>query len=324
MTLLAAAALALAAAAPWEAKPFGVLLVGGAGNPKAVGVLQAGLKGKFPVEFAFGLGDFKEIQRGIDRLSALRVKKVVVVPLALASESPAMEQTKYVLGLRKDPDPEYFKAAASGYTNVRRAQTKLPVVMSSALDDHPLVAEILAARAQELSENPARERVVLVGRGAASDAENEVAARHLSALAERVREKGKYGEARGLLLREDAEEKKRDASRTALRKAVAALSRSGKVLVVPHLLAPDGTERSIRKVLDGLFYSFNGKALMPDTRLAQWVEAKAAEAAALPNMRQHKDTGRPVPPPERKRLLQLNLTRGAPAKPAPVKPGGPE
>lgn len=322
--LLTAAALALAGASSWEAKPFGVLLVGGTGNPKAVGALQVGLKGKFPVEFAFGLGDFKEIQRGIDRLTSQRVKKLVVVPLVLVSESPAMEQTKYVLGLRKDPDPEYFKAAASGYTNVRRAQTKLPVVMSSGLDDHPLVADILAARAQELSENPSRERVVLVGRGAASDAENEVAARHLAALAGRVREKGKYGEARGLLLREDAEGKKRDESRALLRKAVAALSRSGKVIVIPHLLAADGTERSIRKVLDGLFYVFNGKALMPDARLAQWVEAKAAEAAALPDMRRHKDTGRPVPPPERKKLLQLDLKRAAPAKPAPAKPGAPQ
>jgi sirohydrochlorin cobaltochelatase len=302
------------AAAPWEAKPFGVLLVGGSGSSaggKGLASLRDGLKGKFPVEFAFGLGDFKEIQRGIDRLSALKVKKLVVVPLVLASESSAVEETKYVLGMRKDPDPAFFKQSGAGYTNVRRAQTKLAVVMSSALDDHPLVSDILAARAKELSEKPEREKLVLIGRGAADDAENEVAARHLSTLARRVKDKVKFSEAHAFLLREDAEPKARAKAHKELRKTVGILSRSGKVIVVPHLLATDGTERSIRKLLDGLFYAFNGKGLMPDARLAQWVEDKAREAAELPDMRQHKDAGRPIPPPERKRLLQMDLGRAA-------------
>lgn len=321
--LLAVLAAGLAAA-PWEAKPFGVLLVGGTGSPaggKAVGSLREGLKAKFPVEFAFGLGDVKEIQRGIDRLAAQKVKKLVVVPLALASESSGMEETKYVLGMRKDPDPEFFKASAAGYSNVRRAQTKLPVVMSSALDDHPLVSEILAARAQELSERPERERVVLIGSGAASDAENEVAERHLKSLAAGVRSKANYAEALAFVLREDAEPKKRDAAREKVKRAVAMASRAGRVIVVSHMLAPDGTERTIRKLLDGCFFVFNAKGLMPDSRLAQWVEAKAKEAAALPDMRQHKDAGRPVPAPERKKLLQMDLSGPRRRAPPAAKPG---
>lgn len=320
---------AAAQASSWGAKDFGVLIVGGTASPaggKAAAGLKDALKGKFPVEFASGLGDAREIQGAIDRLTSQRVKKLVVVPLVLYSESSAMDETKYVFGLRKDPSAEFFLGGHSGHTIVRRAQTKLPVVMSSGLDEHPLVAETLAARAKELSEHPERERFVLVGRGAASDAENESAARTLASLARKVRETGRFAAAQAFVLREDAPVEKRDKARLELRKAVKALSRGGRVILVAHMLAPDGLERTIRKLLDGHFFVFNAKALMPDARLAKWVEAKAGEAAKLPDMRQFKDAGRPLPPPERKKLLQLpgSPTLKLPSTPKPLAPGAKE
>lgn len=309
------------AAAPWGPKDWGVLVVGGPGSPqggKPVAALRDGLKGKFPLEFAFGLADPREIQKGIDRLTARRVKKIVVVPLALSSQSDAMEETKYVLGLRKEPSAEFFKAGRnrSGYTTIKRVQTKLPVVMASALDEHPFLAEILAARAKELSERPAKERVLIVGRGSAAAADHELAQRQLAALARKVKALGGFAGAEALLLRDDAPEKARAQARAAMRKAVSAWSREGRVIVVPHLLTPDGFEREVRKTLDGVFHKWSGKTLLPDPRLSDWVEAKAREAADMPDMRLYKDAGRPIPPPERKRLLRLE-TEGYPDARAP-------
>ena len=314
---LVALALARAAAAsPWEKKEWGALVIGGAatsdsgrGTPK----MAEALRRKFPVEFVLGLGDAREIQSGIDRLTAQNVRKIVVVPLVLTTESAAMEQTQYVLGLRKEPSEDFFKAphGHSGYTTSRRVQTKLPVVMSSGLDDHPLVAEILAARAKEVSQHPKREWVFVVGRGGAADAENELTQRHLAALARSVAELGGFAGARAFTVRDDAPEAKtRAQAESALRKAVASLSRSSRVIVVYAYLAPDGLEREVRRILDGTFFAPNTKGLIGDPRLAKWIEAKAREAAAMPNMRRFKDAGRPLEKPDAKRVLRLDT--GAP------------
>ncbi len=314
--LLSAAAIG-AMGSSWGPRDFGVLLVGGA-ETRTIGKLKAGLDKKYPVEFAFGLGDPREIQRAIDRLSARNVKKLVAVPLVLDSESPGIEETQYVLGIRKDPSPAFFQGAHShsgGSSPIKRAKTKLPVVMTSGLDDHSLVAEIIAARAKKMSEHPERERIVLVASGSSSDAMNELTARRLTTLAQRVRELGRFSDAQAFVLREGGgaprpkkqfslEKVTQDADKK-LHDAVKALSRGGRVLLLVHQLTPNGFERRVRKLLDGLFYTMNSDGLMLDPRLAQWVEAKVQESAERPNMRQYKDEGRKVPYPEEN---QMRLT----------------
>ncbi|MBI4345219.1 MAG: hypothetical protein HY553_00080 [Elusimicrobia bacterium] len=316
------ALLALAAqGSSWGPKEFGVLLLGGA-ETRVIGALKRGLDRKYPVEFAFGLGDPREIQRAIDRLASRNVKKLIAVPLVLDSESPGIEETQYVLGIRKDPSLPFFQSphASAGRSVVKRAQTKLPVVMTGGLGDHPLVGEILAARAKKASENPARERIVLVARGSPSDAANELTERQLVRLARGVRDLGRFSDAQAFVLR-DAEgpargQKERPIGLVArdadkrLRDAVAALSRGGRVILLVHQLSPDGFERRVRKLLDGLFYTMNADGLLLDPRLGKWVEAKVEESAAQPDMRQYKDAGRPVPWPQNKLRLTMDPASG--------------
>lgn len=321
--LAAILAAALAQGSSWGPKDFGVLLVGGA-EGRSIGELKRGLDRKYPVEFAFGLGDPREIQHAIDRLAARNVKKLVAVPLVLDSESPGIEETQYVLGIRKEPSVPFFQGAHShaggSGSIVKRAQTKLPVVMTGGLDDHPLVAEILAARAKKISQNPARERIVLVARGSSSDALNELTQRRLATLAKRVRELGRFSDAQAFVLREGGgaprpkkqrplETVIRDSDKR-LRDAVAALSRGGRVIVLVHQLTPDGFERRVRKLLDNLFYAMNSDGLMLDPRLAQWVEAKVKESAERPDMRRYKDAGRKVPFTEDKFRLTMDPATG--------------
>ncbi|MBI5200996.1 MAG: hypothetical protein HY925_05375 [Elusimicrobia bacterium] len=330
LALLAAAAVG-AQGSSWGPKDFGVLLLGGA-EGRSVGALRGGLDKKYPVEFAFGLGDPKEIQRAIDRLTARSVKKLVAVPLVLDSESPGIEETQYVLGIRKEPSAPFFQGphSHSGSAIVKRAKTKLPVVMTGGLDDHPLVAEILAARAKKMSERPERERIVLVAKGSSSDALNEMTERRLAALAKRVRELGRFSDAQAFVLRDDAgapRPKKdkpiaavvRDADKK-LRDAVSALSRGGRVILLVHQLTPDGFERRIRKLLDGRFFIMNSDGLMLDPRLSKWVEAKVTESLDRPDMRQYKDEGRKVPYPEDKLKLKMDPATGR-TRPSLVSPG---
>lgn len=277
-------------AAPWEPKALGVLLLGHGGASewnRAVIEIRNTLRSKYPVEAAFGMADPKALQKGFDALAAARVRKVIVVPLFISSHSEVIDQTQYVLGMRKDPSKDFLQAphAHMAKAVVRRVQTRLPLVMTPALDDHPLVGEILLARARELSKEPAKEAVVLVGHGPVQDADDGLWLRAMGRLAETVRERGGFASAHAATLRDDSAPEVKAKAEQALRGLVRGLSRRGRVLVVPHLIARGGIERHVRKALDGMFYEWSGKTLLPDPRIAQWAEAGVEQAAALPDMR---------------------------------------
>ncbi len=299
---LLAAALG-ASRAPHE---WGVLLLGHGGSApwnRAVLDIQKALQPRFPIEVAFGMADPREIQTGIDRLSRHKVKKVVVVPLFISSHSEVIEETKFVLGIREHPSREFLEAphAHMNTVTVKRIQTDKPLVMTSALDDHPLVAKILTDRARQLSRDSAKEHVVLVGHGPLKDEDNELWMRTLATLGETVRRDGSFAGVYGATLRDDASPEVRRKADEELRALVRSLSHKGRVLVVPHLIAQGGIERHIRRSLEGTFYAWSGETLLPDARIAEWVELKAREAAGLPDMRRYKGPSGSLPPAPRKR-----------------------
>lgn len=300
-----------AQAQPWGAKPFGILLLGHGGgsewNQAVLGVQKAVSSKKVPVEIAFGMADPAQIQRAMDRLKAQRVARIIAVPLFISSYSEVLEQTKYVLGMRKTPSDEFMTAPHSHMAAavVRRARTDLPLVMTQALDDHALVADILLDRARKMSRNPSKEYVVLVGHGPLKDSDNELWLGAMDRLGRSVRRRGGFAGVRSATLRDDSPPAAQMKAEKALRDLVKDLSRQGRVLVVPHLIASGGIERHIRRSLDGLFYSWTGETLLPDRRIAQWVIETAQKSSTAPSMRQFKDEGRPLPPPERKRIIPL-------------------
>ncbi|HAM35307.1 MAG TPA: hypothetical protein DEB40_11420 [Elusimicrobia bacterium] len=281
-------------------KAFGVLLLGDGADKDfkdAIGAVARKLTARVPLEFAAGPVDVHSMQKGLDRLKAARVKKVVVIPLMTTSNSERMDEIRFVLGIRENPSPEFFSAARSrpGYALVRRVETKLPVVLAPALDDHPLVVEILASRALSLSKRPQDEALVLVGLAPVAKAAAGEYRRTLSALAERVRAKGGFKAAACAVLQPDAPlQAERERAQEDLRKLVRELSRTQRALVVPHVLAGDAASRPILRALSGVFMRYNKKGLLPDERIIRWVEESAHKGAALPDMRLFKDAGRPL------------------------------
>lgn len=306
----AAYARAAAPGAKFGAKDFGVVLLAHGGSSvwnKSVLKVRDGLASRFPIEVAFGMADARTIQKAVDRLAGARVKRVIAVPLFVSSHSEVMEQTKFVLGIRKEPSREFMDAphAHRGHTLAKRVETKLPIVLTPALDDHPIVGEILLARAKEMSREPAKEAVVLVGHGPLDDKDDELWLRSMSNLGKTVRAAGGFASVHSVTLRDDAPEKKRKEADRRIRDLVSKLSRGGRVLVVPCLIAPGGIERRVQKTLDGLFYEWTGKTLLPDDRIGRWVSLGVEASEAQPDMRQYKDGSRPLPPAERKRRVPI-------------------
>ncbi|MFN3532185.1 MAG: sirohydrochlorin chelatase [Candidatus Brocadia sp.] len=143
--------------------------------------------------------------------------------------------------------------------------------MTGALDDSMLVAEILLERANELSTDPTKETVILVGHGPNNEKENRLWLNDMEKLAWFVHGKGGFKEVRVATWRSDAPKEIRDRAIQELRTMVQTSGKEGTVIVVPHLLSSGGVEGEIVNALKGLAYVFNGKTLLPHGNITRWL-----------------------------------------------------
>ena len=280
-------------------KPFGLLLLGEGGDrdwKSTVADIEKHAAGKYPFQFASGLADRKEFQKAIDALYVQRVRAIVIVPLFVSSYGEVMDQNRYLIGIREKPSKELSEGAPghSSTQTMLRVKSRVPLVMTKALDDHPLLVELLAARAQSLSRHPKEEAIVLVAEAPAAKDDEKEWNEGAAALAEKVRQKGGFAAARAYALRDEGRQTERDTSENGLISLIKDLRRAkSKVIVIPLALT-DSEASSMRlpRVLDGLFVKYDGRTILPDPRIAAWVEQQALPAAKLPDMRLFKDAGK--------------------------------
>lgn len=293
MIALLLAAATFCAAAPQQ----GVLLLAHGGGPEwnsEAARIAAALDKQAPTELALGMADAGEIQGALDRLAAKKVKRVVAVPLFISSRSEVLDQTQYVLGLRDKPSETLKRAMASLPPAAmlamhaahhgampsfdQRAKSAVPVVMTKALDDDPIVAAIALDRAKALSRDPRRETVFLVAHGPVDDKANEAWLATMRRVAESVEKNGRFEGVEVATIRDDSPGPVKQKAIDALRVRVAAASKTGRAVVIPYLIARGGIEDHIVEALQGLDYAWDAQTLAPDARLAQWAAKRAAEA----------------------------------------------
>ena len=246
---------------------LGILLLAHGGDPSWNREVQK-LAASVGAEAALGMADPNTIRPALEKLEKRGVKKIVAVPLFVNSSSEVLEQTRYVLGLKKEPSEVMRRAAqhmpkhlGHHMFSLERATTKLPLEMTPALDAHPLVAEILKERADRLGAGP----VVLVAHGPVDEKSVPKWESAMRALAARLgREDVEIA-----MLRDDAPPPVRAKAVEDLRKKVAA--RPGAV-VVPLLIARGGIEKKIPAALKGLEYRWDGRTLMPHPNIEAWVK----------------------------------------------------
>lgn len=296
---LAVVLAALPAAAQYGAdalreKPYGVLLLGeGGGDWKKIEEAVRGLLKGVPVEAAWGLADAKFMQKKLDLLLARRVKAVVGVPLFVSSYGEMMDQNRYLFGIRESPPETLLKAknARRSSYETPRLRSRVPLMLSKALDDHPLVVEILAARAKALARGE-DSALILVGAAPADEAQRKEWLASVSTLADKVRQAAGLKAARAVGLRLNEGQREREATEGDLRVAAKELRRAGRIVVVPLDLASGALDRPVKRALDGLIAKYDGKTLLPDERVAKWAAEAAVQTAKLPDMRAYKG-----PPP---------------------------
>ncbi len=292
----------------------GVLLMAHGGSAKTwndeVNRVASQVDPTIPTEVAFGMATRSAMQAGIDRLATRGVTQVVAVPLFVSSHSSVIDSISYLLGqsTTMPEDLKMFakmdhgtvgsmtmdhgkmdhagmdmsaKPAAPAVPGTKPITSSLPVVMSSALDHHHIVAEILKDRAASISKDQLHEVVILVAHGPVPDDTNKLWLADMRILADQLRPQAHYANIEYLTLRDDADDPVRNAATEELRQRIVAINSSGKrALIVPLLLSFGGIEDGLRKRLDGLDYTMAAQGLIPDARISIWVIENATTASA--------------------------------------------
>jgi sirohydrochlorin ferrochelatase len=281
----------------------GILLLAHGGNAEwnaRVTELAAQVDKSTPTEVAFGMATRANIQAAVDRLAARGVTAIVAVPLFVSSWSSVVASTEYLLGQRADAPADlaafatmnHAQPAGTSGSNAAPARhevhsaadatspvkSPVPIRMTRALNDHPIVADILASRARSISRNPSEESVVIVAHGPTGDDENRRWLADMASLAERVASVDRFAAIDYLTLRDDAPKAVRDQVTIELRDLVVRRIQEGRrVLIVPLLVSFGGIERGLRQRLEGLTYTMADAGLVPDDRLVTWVLTMAGE-----------------------------------------------
>lgn len=257
-------------------QPVGVLVIAhGAGPTWNAPVISAVdlVRRTIPAAVGFLMGQGSSPQQAYDDLVRQGVSRIVVIPLLISSHSAHAEQIRFLAGLR----PDYPHAEHMDLVPVRGP---VPIAtVTNAMDDDPLIATILADRARALSRDPTSETLVLVAHGPNDEDEAAQWLAAMATLAGDVRRTTPFRRIDTRLLRDDAPKPVKARALAELRETVAEQERSGRVVVVPLLLSPGAVADEIPSTLAGLDFAWDGRTLLPDDRVAQWILGRARGAS---------------------------------------------
>jgi sirohydrochlorin cobaltochelatase len=256
---------------------LGIIVIAHGANPTwnmPVTSAVARVSQTIPAERAFLMGTPDQTpQQAYDKLVANGAKRIVVVPLFVSSFSGHAEQVKFIGGQRADyPHAEHMKL-----TQVKGA---VPIVgVGRGMDDHAIVGDIIADRAKALSTDPKNEWLMIVAHGPNEDDEAAQWNKAITNVGARVQTKLPFKGVDVRLLRDDAPKEVKDKALAEMRASVEEKSKTSKVVVVPLLLSTGRVGGQIPEVLKGLTFAWDGKPLLPDDRIADWILDEAKRAA---------------------------------------------
>ena len=241
-----------------------------------------------PVEIAFGMAQRNSLQRGVDRLEAQGVNQISVVRVFVSSDS-FRHQTEYLLGLRPDPPHEFIAhdphfEGHSPHSGVRvlpanlvppPVETKATIALNTdGLYDSEHIADVVAQRVLSLSTKPQEESVLILCHGDGDDVINQRWISKLDRVTTRVRQMGSFRTVRIETLREDWQDKRKEAQKRIREFVRAANVISTRLIVVPFRLFGFGP---YREVLEGLDYVSNGLGLLPHPAVTTWMKQQALQ-----------------------------------------------
>lgn len=263
---------------------LGILVMAHGGSPEwdaAVDTAVQEISERFPVEIAFGMAKRETLQDATRALEERGVARIAVVRLFISAAS-FLERTERLFGLASRGDSEEPRSTHRGHGSLGDSVSDLPIerdtpvaIVPVGLASQTVVAEIIAERVLRLSQNPTRESVLLLAHGMGREAANDTLMAQLDRVAARVAAAAQFREVRVETLREDWAEK-RVAAEERIRGFVFRSGEHGTAIVVPVRVFGFGPYAD---VLQGLEYVHDGRGLLPNRRVGDWI---VEQATALP------------------------------------------
>jgi len=271
----------------------------------------------YPVELGFlEFVQNETINDAVGKLDNAGVTKIIAIPLFISSHSSHIREIEYVLGLREtlpamselvvvegvdmersvvlmgDGYAISHVPVKTGPDGVIRAmghpgeeeelnpvEIDADIILTDAMDDHWLVAGIIADHTTDQSENPEYETLVLVAHG--TEEENNFAGwvNSTSSLANKARLKLAYWSdpAIGLAGTETVFIHHNETLHPEF--TLSPIVENAECPVVVPLMVSEGyfTGVKIPGLLENLTYAYDGSALTPHPNVAKWIEMSAAK-----------------------------------------------
>lgn len=285
-TLLLALALAVPAGLSAQQPTVGTLIVAHGGGPAwdaQVHEVAARVETGGPIEVSFLMGPGAAEHRFQDaarRLVEAGAERIVVVPLLVSSHSGHYDQIRWLAGeLDEINETMLHHLHMAG---IERANVDVPIRVAPALDDSPEMADVLAARALALAEDPSQQALFLMGHGPNSAEDNAEWMQNLRPVARKVDEITGFRDVKVGLVRDDAPAPVRAEAVEAIREIILLQNElTGKpVVVVPILISTGQVSREkFPADLEGLPVVYGGDALLPHPGMAAVVEARVRDTA---------------------------------------------
>ncbi len=224
----------------------------------------------YPTAFAFGMAMMtsEHIQSALDAFQAKGVDKILIIPTTTADNTTLVRQWDYIFGKRDE----------SAYLDVPRVTTKAELVWSPTPTADPIMAQIMLDYARELSSEPAKEMIIIIGHGPQDSADNDKELAILNRHADFIKAQGGFSEVRAANVQDDAPRDVRASNVAMLRGwAEQAMADERRVIVVHTALTQSGVVGRMEKDVAGVA-SFNRKGLMEHPLFGQWIDGVITQA----------------------------------------------
>ena len=223
-----------------------------------------------PVALGFGMAMMGSghLQGAIDQLTEAGAKRVVVVPAGLSRNASVYRQWAYILGKRDEP----------AYLAIDQIDTDAEIVLKPVMGGHQIAAEIMLEYANEISEDPAQETLIIVGHGPQETGDNQrelaILRRHVAFL----EGQSEFKNIKAINLQDDAPESIRAGNVDILRSWIERASANGdRVLIVGYLMSTRGIQYKFKDDLKGLDYTLQTKGISSHPAFAKWIALSVQE-----------------------------------------------
>lgn len=255
----------------------GVLVLAHGAGGKGDEILIEGVRpmsAKYPTAIAFGMSmtTSDHFQQAVDRLEKAGAKRIIVVPTVISGDSSVYQQWEYILGRKNE----------SAYVSVPRLKTKAEIVIAKAMTDHPLLSDILKDHALEMSVDPSKEMLIIIGHGSNEADQSAVEEQALAVHAARIKTAAKFADVRVKNLQDDAGPGIREANVAKVRSWIEEAHKKGLTpIVVGDLVSTRGIQHKIPIDLKNLEYKFQTKGVSQHKNFIAWISAAADEASKM-------------------------------------------